>query len=174
MVSFNNKPATDAVPLFAPVVAPGLQSLSPVISGIVDSPLRAPSRAVEAQLRATAPPVVRELLPVLDQLEPVFLEVANGAKEFVPAPEDTKNLIHPVLRRQTQPAASLPRRLHRRDVSARGDAHGLVRHRRDVGSVCAFALGGSRAAAGAGGAGRPRRSPSLWRRPEMRSAASRI
>ena len=93
MVSFNNKPATDAVPLFAPVVAPGLQSLSPVISGIVDSPLRAPSRAVEAQLRANAPPVVRELLPVLDQLEPVFLEVANGAKEFVPAPEDTKNLI---------------------------------------------------------------------------------
>jgi hypothetical protein len=93
MVSFNNKPATDAVPLFAPVVAPGLQSLSPVISGIVDSPLRAPSRAVEAQLRATAPPVVRELLPVLDQLEPVFLEVANGAAEFVPAPEDTKNLI---------------------------------------------------------------------------------
>ena len=30
---------------------------------------------------------------MLDQLEPVFLEVANGAKEFVPAPEDTKNLI---------------------------------------------------------------------------------
>ena len=25
MISFNNKPATDAVPLFAPIVAPGLQ-----------------------------------------------------------------------------------------------------------------------------------------------------
>lgn len=32
MISFNNKPATDAVPLFAPIVAPGLQGLSPIIS----------------------------------------------------------------------------------------------------------------------------------------------
>ena len=92
-VSFNNKPATDAVPLFAPVVAPGLQALSPVISGALGSPLREPTRAIDAQLRAAAPPAVRELLPVIDQLEPVLMEVANGADEFVPAPDDAKDLL---------------------------------------------------------------------------------
>jgi len=93
LISFNNKPATDAVPLFAPVVAPGLQGLSPIIAGLAGSPLRAPARAAEAQLRDLSPPIFRELLPVLDQLEPVLLEVVNGAAEFIPAPEDTKRLI---------------------------------------------------------------------------------
>ena len=55
--------------------------------------MRAPARAIDASLRARAPPVVRELLPVLDQLEPVFLEVANGANEFVPKPDDSKDLV---------------------------------------------------------------------------------
>ena len=30
---------------------------------------------------------------MLDQLEPVLLEVANGADEFIPKPEDTKRLL---------------------------------------------------------------------------------
>jgi hypothetical protein len=93
LISFNNKPATDAVPLFTPVVAPGLQNLSPLIASVADSPFRAPLRGAEAQLRAQAPAAVRELLPVLDQIEPVFREVADGAAEFVPKPEDTKSLI---------------------------------------------------------------------------------
>ena len=93
MLSFNNKPATDAVPLFAPIVAPGLQGLSPIISGLAGSPLRAPLRSAEAQLRSLSPPVVKELLPVLDQLEPVLLEVANGAAEFKPAPAETTRLV---------------------------------------------------------------------------------
>ena len=47
----------------------------------------------EAQLRDLSPPVVRELLPVIDQIEPVLLEVVNGAAEFIPAPEETKRLM---------------------------------------------------------------------------------
>ena len=66
LISFNNKPATDAVPLFTPVVAPGLQNLSPLIASVADSPFREPLRGAEAQLRAQAPATVRELLPVLD------------------------------------------------------------------------------------------------------------
>ena len=93
LISFNNKPATDAVPLFTPVVAPGLQNLSPLIASVADSPFREPLRGAEARLRAQAPEAVRELLPVLDQIEPVFREVADGAAEFVPKPEDTKSLI---------------------------------------------------------------------------------
>ena len=51
--------------------------------------------AADAFVRSSsfAPGVVRELLPVLDQIEPVFMEVANGAVEFVPKPADTKALI---------------------------------------------------------------------------------
>jgi len=44
-------------------------------------------------MRQQAPSVLKELFPVLDQIEPVFREVADGAKEFVPKPDDTKSLI---------------------------------------------------------------------------------
>jgi hypothetical protein len=56
MISFNNKPASDAVPLFAPgiydvVVAPGFAAFNPLITSLTNSPLRAPLRSAEAQLR---------------------------------------------------------------------------------------------------------------------------
>ncbi len=93
LISFNNKPATDAVPLFTPVVAPGLQNAAPFLKGLNDSPFLMPLKGVEGQVRANVPASVKELLPVLDQIEPVFREVADGAAEFVPKPEDTKSLI---------------------------------------------------------------------------------
>ena len=93
LISFNNKPATDAVPLFAEVVAPGVQNFAPFIASVAESPFREPLRATEKRLRASAPSIVQELFPVLDQIEPVFREVADGAAEFVPKPEDTKSLI---------------------------------------------------------------------------------
>ena len=90
-MSFNNKPATDAVPLFAEVLAPGLRLLSPAITAVTTNPASLASRsAAEFVFRSPSSPfyasagVVRELLPVLDQIEPVFMEVANGASEVVP------------------------------------------------------------------------------------------
>jgi len=93
MISFNNKPATDAVPLFAPAVAPGLQSFASTLQQINDSPFLVPLKGVDSRMRQQAPSVLKELFPVLDQIEPVFREVADGAKEFVPKPDDTKSLI---------------------------------------------------------------------------------
>jgi len=59
MISFNNKPAQDAVPLFAPqfapILAPGMQGLSPLVASLVGSPLRAPLRSADAQLRDLSP-----------------------------------------------------------------------------------------------------------------------
>jgi hypothetical protein len=40
-------------------------------------------------LRRTSPSLVRQFLPVLDQLEPIFGSLADGTQEFVPHPEQT-------------------------------------------------------------------------------------
>jgi len=39
LMSFNNKPATDAIPAFAEAVAPGIQALSPVLSAALNNPV---------------------------------------------------------------------------------------------------------------------------------------
>ena len=39
LMSFNNKPATDAIPAFAEAVAPGMQALSPVLSAALNNPV---------------------------------------------------------------------------------------------------------------------------------------
>ena len=93
LISFNNKPATDAIPLFAEVAVPGLRGLSPVIAAANNSPLRNITRAADAQLRDFAPPLVRELLPILDNLEPVIMEVADGRAEFTPTPTESAKLV---------------------------------------------------------------------------------
>lgn len=93
LISFNNKPATEAIPLFAEVAVPGLRGLSPVLAAANNSPLRDITRAADAQFRGFAPPIVKELLPILDNLEPVILEVADGRAEFTPTPAESAKLV---------------------------------------------------------------------------------
>jgi hypothetical protein len=40
-------------------------------------------------LRRTSPSLVRQFLPVLDQLEPIFASLADGTQQFVPHPAET-------------------------------------------------------------------------------------
>lgn len=42
-------------------------------------------------LRGMSPALVRQVLPVLDQLLPVFLDVANGTQSFTPGAEETQS-----------------------------------------------------------------------------------
>jgi hypothetical protein len=93
LISYNNKPATDAVPLFAEVFVPGLSAISPVLQPLAASPLRESLRDVDRNVRSFAPEAVKELLTVVDQLEPLLLDVSNGRKEFQPTPEEAKELI---------------------------------------------------------------------------------
>jgi len=93
LMSFNNRPATDAIPLFAELFAPGLRGLSPILDAASKSPLRSLQRNADAQLREFAPPLIKELLPILDNLEPVILEVADGRAEFTPTPEESSKLV---------------------------------------------------------------------------------
>jgi len=93
LISYNNKPATDAVPLFAEVFVPGLSAISPVLQPLAASPLREGLRDVDRNVRSFAPEAVKEFLTVVDQLEPLLLDVSNGRKEFQPTPEEAKELI---------------------------------------------------------------------------------
>ena len=93
LISFNNRPATDAIPLFAELFVPGLRGLSPIIDAANKSPFRTMSRNADAQLREFAPPLVKELLPILDNLEPVILEIADGRAEFTPTPQESAKLV---------------------------------------------------------------------------------
>lgn len=51
LLSFNNKPATDAIPLFAPVLSPLAQGLNPLLSQWSQSPLRGGVELVQRQIR---------------------------------------------------------------------------------------------------------------------------
>ena len=93
LISYNNKPATDAVPLFAEVFVPGLSAISPVLQPLAASPLRESLRDVDRNMRSFAPEAVKEFMTVVDQLEPLLLDVSNGRKEFQPTPEEAKELI---------------------------------------------------------------------------------
>ena len=93
LISFNNKPASDAIPLFGPVVSPLAQGLNPLVTGITTSPFRPGVDSLAQQLRNAAPSVVREALPLLDQLEGLALDVTSGRTEFTPSPPETQRLI---------------------------------------------------------------------------------
>ena len=93
LISYNNKPATDAIPLFAEVFVPGLSALSPVLQPLAASPLRESLRDVDKNVRNFYPDAVKEFLTVVDQLEPLLLDISNGRKEFQPTPDEALDLV---------------------------------------------------------------------------------
>ena len=57
---------------------------------LATSPARTALFSALEGLRSSSPAVVRQLVPVLDQLEPIFAAVANGTQQFTPPPEETR------------------------------------------------------------------------------------
>ena len=45
------------------------------------------------QLKDLNSPLLSQVLPLLEQLPPLYSDLANGREEFVPAPPETKNLV---------------------------------------------------------------------------------
>ena len=94
LMSFNNKPATETIPFLSPLLAPGARALGPLLQQLATSPLRSSVEAALDVLRGPAsPPAVRQLLPVVDQLVPVMLDVASGRQEFTPAPAECREAV---------------------------------------------------------------------------------
>ena len=44
-------------------------------------------------MRGLSPAMVRQVLPLLDQLTPIYTDLAQGRIEFTPEPDETKRLI---------------------------------------------------------------------------------
>ncbi|KAI7724604.1 hypothetical protein M8C21_015465 [Ambrosia artemisiifolia] len=93
-MSFNNKDASMAVPLFSPVLFPVAQSIGPILSQIASSPtFRMGTEMTIKNLENLSPPIMKQVMPLLEQLAPLYMDLANGRENFSPKPEETRRLI---------------------------------------------------------------------------------
>nr|CAB3486960.1 unnamed protein product [Digitaria exilis] len=51
------------------------------------------AEAAIKQLEYLSPPVVKQLLPLLQQLPPLYMDLVKGREDFIPKPEETRRLI---------------------------------------------------------------------------------
>ena len=57
------------------------------------SPFRSQLEQPLEILRGLSPALVRQALPIVDQLLPLYMDVADGRQEFTPSPEETQRRI---------------------------------------------------------------------------------
>ncbi|KAJ4840155.1 hypothetical protein Tsubulata_000239 [Turnera subulata] len=94
LMAFNNREASVAVPLFSPVIVPMAQSLGPVLSQIASSPtVRYGAEMTLKQLENLSPPIMKQVLPLVEQLPPLYMDLVQGREDFSPKPEETRRLI---------------------------------------------------------------------------------
>ncbi|XP_014505831.1 uncharacterized protein LOC106765658 [Vigna radiata var. radiata] len=94
LMAFNNKEASSAVPLFSPVLVPMAQTFGPLLSDIFSSPtLRVGAEMTLKQLENVSPPIMKQVLPLVEQLPPLYMDLVKGREEFSPKPEETRRLI---------------------------------------------------------------------------------
>ncbi|KAL3006109.1 hypothetical protein AAZX31_08G258500 [Glycine max] len=94
LMAFNNKEASSAVPLFSPVIVPMAQTIGPLLSDIFSSPtLRAGAEMTLKQLENVSPPIMKQVLPLVEQLPPLYMDLVKGREDFSPKPEETRRLV---------------------------------------------------------------------------------
>ncbi|XP_002512715.2 uncharacterized protein LOC8285738 [Ricinus communis] len=94
LMAFNNKEASSAIPLFSPVLVPVAQSIGPFLSEITSSPtVRLGAEMTFKQLENLSPPIMKQVLPLVEQLPPLYMDLVKGREDFSPKPEETRRLI---------------------------------------------------------------------------------
>ncbi|CAO2836235.1 unnamed protein product [Amaranthus hypochondriacus] len=94
LMAFNNKDPTDAIPLFSPVFLPMTQSMGPLLSQLASSEtIRLGAETTLKQLENLSPPIMKQVLPLFEQLPPLYMDLAKGRENFNPKPEETRRLI---------------------------------------------------------------------------------
>ncbi|KAJ7982641.1 Alpha/Beta hydrolase fold containing protein [Quillaja saponaria] len=94
LMAFNSKEASLAVPLFSPVLVPMAQSIGPLLSQIASSPtIRVGAEMTLKQLESLGPPIMKQVLPLVEQLPPLYMDLVKGREDFTPKPEETRRLI---------------------------------------------------------------------------------
>lgn len=92
-LSFNNKPATESLPFITPFLGPGAAAIAPIIARLAASPLTAQFTGMSDLLKSFSPAAVQQFMPLLDQLQPLYMNLAKGEQEFVPHPDETRTLV---------------------------------------------------------------------------------
>ncbi|CAK9222221.1 unnamed protein product [Sphagnum troendelagicum] len=93
LLSFNNKSATSAIPLLSPVLGPVAQNFSPILAQLTASPTLCLGVNATTCCLAVLPPIVKQVLPLIEQLPPLYVDLANGKDQFVPTPDETDRLV---------------------------------------------------------------------------------
>ncbi|KAH9657960.1 hypothetical protein KPL70_023290 [Citrus sinensis] len=94
LMAFNNREASVAIPLFSPVFVPMAQSIGPLLSQIASSPtVRLGAEMTLKQLENLSPPIMKQVLPLVEQLPPLYMDLVKGREEFTPKPEETRRLV---------------------------------------------------------------------------------
>ncbi|XP_047340679.1 uncharacterized protein LOC124944468 [Impatiens glandulifera] len=94
LMAFNNKDASLAVPLFSPVLVPMAQRFGPLLSQIASSPtVRFGAEMTLKQLENLSPPILKQVLPLVEQLPPLYKDLVDGRENFSPKPEETRRLV---------------------------------------------------------------------------------
>eukprot|EP00850_Spirogloea_muscicola_P011816 SM000074S21726 [mRNA] locus=s74:606223:608057:- [translate_table: standard] len=93
-ISFNNKEASKAIPLLSPVILPFAQNFGPLLSQLTASPgVRMGAEMAIKQLQNLSPPMLRQLLPLVEQLPPLYVDLTSGKDAFVPSPDETTRMV---------------------------------------------------------------------------------
>jgi len=45
------------------------------------------------QLENLSPPIMKQVLPLVEQLPPLYMDLVKGREDFVPKPEETRKLV---------------------------------------------------------------------------------
>ncbi|MBA0799415.1 hypothetical protein Gohar_009936 [Gossypium harknessii] len=116
LMAFNNQEASLALSWLSPVLVPMAQSIGPFLSQIASSPtirmgfdlcvteepmikpteLVSPMMTVAEmtlkQIESLSPPIMKQVLPLVEQLPPLYMDLAKGREDFSPKPEEAQRL----------------------------------------------------------------------------------
>lgn len=45
------------------------------------------------QLENVSPPIMKQVLPLVEQLPPLYMDLVKGREDFIPKPEETRRLV---------------------------------------------------------------------------------
>lgn len=45
------------------------------------------------QLETLSPPIMKQILPLVEQLPPLYMDLVKGREDFIPKPEETRRLV---------------------------------------------------------------------------------
>ncbi|KAL5570237.1 hypothetical protein UlMin_026812 [Ulmus minor] len=86
LMAFNNKHSCSFV------LVPMAQSIGPILSQIAPSPTI--HRDDTEATRKPYPPILKQVLPLVEQLPPLYMDLVKGREDFTPKPEETRRLLY--------------------------------------------------------------------------------